>query len=1106
MKKLHVLFLLALSLSSVRADIPATIRPIAAGLGGYNYWSHGVFANTMHSSSEWLEFGTGQWGARVYILNEDGTPNPQFNSRGLPQYLNPGMKLRVLMWPYNVHSSGEPADWPKRGMTGAGKWVVTWVGDADIRLQSGTYLAAESSGASTGRLVNGRRVYQMAATNPSGHIVMEEINSAVPLTDLKVWLPDPANPTGQSLENSGQLWHPRFLENIAAMEFGSIRFMDWGSTNASPQRDWIDRRLPESVFQGGVLNRRSPAPGVVWYTNSSGQPVYLSGNRRTGMAYEYMVNLCNLTGRDMWLCVPHMATDDYVIKLAQLLRYGSDGVNPYTSPQANPVFPPLNPELNIWLEYSNEIWSNGDSFPQGNWAEAQAIAAGLGGGNVGKAKFNARRTSQIWSQFQQVFGGSQRIVRIGGIWTAQTSYTDPYMVELRDYGPTRSPAVQVDVISPTTYFGNGIQDWAYEQANLNRFNPNNSWFHTADDFVFSTTTGATRPVSKPLSDPYWTSEKLSQDLSRSFDQWKTRIFSGSTIGGGGFDTTGVNGGFSAALAQSILNTFGNYLPIISYEGGPSLYTDYLDAGDVRDDGVTNFMTVMNRRAEFEEIYRVQLNMARAKGLTCHGLFVDISRFGKFGQWGHLEYLDQPYAEAPKWQAVQRWGDDMMNIRNPLFPLGAVPSFTTPGSLPQAAYLQSYSTDIVATGGDVAAGSALEWQVVGTLLDPGLTVGPVPGDPTRYRIQGTAQRGGWNYIYMRVNDDDGDAVWQVFSIYTPGGPGSLLESIITGATSAASVPYTTTQSIDSTRITWSGLNRGAPNVSGGGSANGTDGTGVRIDAGTNCIRFAVSQGAATEAEATLQSAITDNEYLTYTITPQPGQTLDLRNAEFQFVWDREEFHSPRNLAVFSSIGGFAAGQQIYTSPRTTNTSSQITVAFRLPETTAYAGVTTPLEFRIYFYGSQYSHRARFYSLKLTRDLGSAVPTDPLPPLFSPAIKARLTSAPPTPVRPTHPGVPARGSITRFFSAPPAVALITSGPASAPRTPTATRRGSVRMVPASATTTGASTVAPPTTHGYGSVMVRLSVRLTTKHAPSTFNATRTVSSSIKSCSPAIPRPPI
>lgn len=964
----------------LQADAPATLRPIAAGLGGYSYWSHGPFANTFLSASEYLEYTT-DWGTAVYLQNEDGTPNPQFNARGLPRYLNPGRKLRVLMWPFSVHASGEPADWPKRGMTGYGKWVVTWVGDADIRLQGATFVAAESSGPATGRLVNGRRVYQMGASNPSGHITFEDINPSVGVNDLKVWLPDPANPTGQSLENSGQFWHPAFLANIAAMEFGSIRFMDWGNTNQSPQRDWIDRRLPDNVMQGGVINRRSPAPGSVAWTDSSGQPVYFEGNRTTGIAWEYMVQLSNLTGRDMWICIPHMATDDYVTKLARLIRYGSDGVNPYTSPQANPVYPPLNPDLKIWVEYSNEIWSNGYSFPQGNWAEAQAIAAGLGGGNEGKAKFNARRASQIWSTFQQVFGGSERIVRVGAIWTGQDSYTTPFLTELRDYGPTLNPAVQPDVISPTTYFGNGIQDWAYEQANLNRYNPQNSWFHTEEDFVHNTSTGETRPVSKPLSDPYWTSTKLQQDLSSTFDEWKRRIFSGSTIGGGGFDTTGVQGGFNASLATLVFNTFGRHLPLVSYEGGPSLYTDYYDSGDVRDDGVTNFMNVLNRRPEFEEIYRIQLNMARAKGLATHGLFVDVSAYGKYGQWGHLEYLDQPHEQAPKWQAVKHWGDDMMRIRNPLFPQGAVPSFVTNGTLPEAAYLQPYSTDIVATGGDVASGSALEWQVVGSLLAPGLTIAPVPGDTNRYRLEGTPQRGGWSYVYLRVNDDDGDAAWKVFSLYVPGGPGTLVESNVKGATSAASLPYTTAQAFDSERITWSGIVRGAPGQSGGGSALGTDGTGVNIFSDTNRLRFSVDQGNVFESASTLASAITDNEYFGFTITPNSGQVLDLRNAEFQLTWERIEYHAPRYLAVFTSVDGFTAGQQVYTSPRTTSTGEPITIRFRLPSTAAYNNLTSPVQFRIYFYGSNYAHKASFQGIKLTRDVDTSIPVEPLPPVFA-----------------------------------------------------------------------------------------------------------------------------
>lgn len=940
---------LLFSASLLRSDIPTGVKPVSVGLGGYNYYSSGPFANTMLTGSQWIEYDT-NWGSGVFLYNPDNTPSPQFNAKGLPNYLNPGKKLRILLWPYQVNKANQPV----RGNTGVGKWVVTWQGDADIRLNGATFIAGESSGASTGSLLNGRRVYTMGASNPTGHITVEAINT--PVTDLKVWLPDPADPQNQSLEGAASMWHPTFLAYLGSADFNHLRFMDWGDTNQSPQQDWVDRRLPERAFQNGVLNRRSPAEGVVWYTNSSGQPVYFAGDRKTGIAYEYMIDLCNTTGKDMWVCVPHLATNDYVDKLANLIRYGSDGVNPYTSPQANPVYPPLDPSLKVWLEYSNEIWSGGNSFPQGNWAQAQADAQG-----ISKAQFNARRFSQIWSRFQTIFGGSSRIVRCAAIWTGSSSYTTPFLAELASYGPTLSPAVSADIVSPTTYFGNGIQDWAYEQANLTAGTAD-QWFHTSDTFVYNTSTGDTRNVSVPIDDPYWTSPELAAQQEATFVEWKKRIFSGSTAAGGGPDSTGTGGGFSATLHDEIFSTFGQHLPIVAYEGGPSLYSDYLDGGDVRDDGITNFDIALNRRTEFAEIYRIQLNMARAKGLSAHSMFVDVSSWGKYGQWGHLEYMDQPLSESVKWTAVQDWSADMADIRQIDDVLGTRPVFVTSGTLAPGSYLAAYSQDIVVSGGEGTPAITL----VGSQLVNGLALSTVPGDPARVRLSGIPQDGGWSYLYLRVQDTDGDASWQIFSLYTAGGPGTVVEMDPRGTfLGAASLPWTQTYVIDPD-VTWSGFDRGAVYSSGGGSAQGTDGTGVDVFADTDGFRFRVSQGGADVTDSTLASAITDNEYWKFTVTPQPGQPLNLRKAEFRFTWVREEYHAPRNFVVMTSIGGFAEGQEIYTLGNTPREDAVTEHAFTLPDTAAYENLTTPIEFRIYFYGSQYAHKARILGLKLSRD--------------------------------------------------------------------------------------------------------------------------------------------
>lgn len=938
----------AIALFSVsKADVPTALKPVGMGLGSYNYYTSSPFTDTARTGGGWLEFGPAEWGSGVYFYNNDGTKNPQFNARGLPNYLNPGKSLRLLLWPYNVNASGRPATWPTKGGTGVGKWVVTWKGNADIRLNdASSFVAAESSGASTGSLLDGRRVYQVGAKDRGGNITVEAVNT--PVTDLKVWLPDPADPTNRSLENSGQFWHPDFLGNLYELDFAFLRFMDWGATNQSPLVDWADRRLPDFVPQYGELNRRSPAPGY-------------AGDRKTGIAYEYMVALANATDTDLWICVPHMATDAFVTNLANLIRYGSDGVNAYTSTQASPVYPPLKSNLKVWVEYSNEIWSGGNSFPQGNWAQAQATALG-----ISKPQFNARRASQVWRIFQQQFGGSARTVRVAAIFTASDSYTLPFLTELRDYGATLSPAVAPDVVSPTTYFGNGIQNWAYEQANLAR-GSDKQWFHTPEDFVHQTSTGATRPVSVPLlaTEPYWTSPELAEQQAATFAEWRRRIFSGSTLEGGGPDATGTGGGFSGTLRDDILAIFGHRLPIVAYEGGPSISTDSMDAGDTRDDGVTNFICALNRLPEFADIYRIQLNMARAKGLYTHGMFVDVSAFGRYGQWGHREYQDQPFLEAVKWVAVAEWDADMAGIRHIDNPVGARPSFVTPGTLPGGVYMTPYSQVVEVTGGDYAGGAVPNFVVIGKQLVPGLTLAPVAGYPSRYRVSGTPQAGGWNYFYLRVNDSDGDAAWQVYGFYVSGGPDVLVEADLRGTfAGASSLPKTSVLTL-SPALTWSGLDRGAPYAAGGGSATGSDGRGVSVFSDTDGIRFSVNQGGASQSDSTLASAITDNEYWKFTVTPNPGTPLDLRKAEFRFSWQREEYHSPRNFAVMTSVKGFAATDAVYTLASTPAAGEGSEIVFALPDTANYANLTAPVEFRVYFYGSQYAHKARIFGLKLSR---------------------------------------------------------------------------------------------------------------------------------------------
>ncbi len=132
--------------------------------------------------------------------------------------------------------------------------------------------------------------------------------------------------------------------------------------------------------------------------------------------WEQMILLANEAGKDLYACLPHGADDDYVTRVAKMLRYGSDGVNPYDGPEANPAYPPLNPNLRALIERGNEIWNwsfaqagqsaaDGQSHVRNNTPSGQIL--NYDGANPTGDNFNrwhALRTVQMSELFRAVWG------------------------------------------------------------------------------------------------------------------------------------------------------------------------------------------------------------------------------------------------------------------------------------------------------------------------------------------------------------------------------------------------------------------------------------------------------------------------------------------------------------------------------------------------------------------------------------------------------------------------------------------------------------------------------------------------------------------------------
>lgn len=254
----------------------------------------------------------------------------------------------------------------------AGIYRAEWKGTGTVKWQFA------ASTIETGTMPDGTHYALLDVTPRNAGISMriESIDTADPIRDVRLWMPEHE---GQNFD--GQVWspgesfspfHPAFLESLEP--FSTLRFMDWMDTNRSSLVDWEDRRSVDDARQRG---------------------------EDRGIAPEYIIELANTLQKNVWLNVPHQATDDFVSNYAAMFRDA------------------LDPDLKIYVEYSNEVWNG--RFDAFNWITEQ-----LPGGDEALrwevTAGEAKRDFDIWSN---VFTGQEnRFVRVGSGFPAVSSVTD----------------------------------------------------------------------------------------------------------------------------------------------------------------------------------------------------------------------------------------------------------------------------------------------------------------------------------------------------------------------------------------------------------------------------------------------------------------------------------------------------------------------------------------------------------------------------------------------------------------------------------------------------------------------------------------------------------
>ena len=271
-------------------------------------------------------------------------------------------------------------------------------------------------------------------------------------------------------------WNPVFLEEISI--YSVLRFMDWNRTNGSRVDKWSDRTLPTAT---------QTAP-------FSDGDYAITGAEIGGMAYEWLIDLCNRSDADIWLTMPHLTVSsadvnglasDFVHKLAILLRYGVDmkDVNLKTLPgvegdlsklagltaaqlvAAGGAYSghPLESDLKVYVEYSNETWNG--SFAAYKYCGGEGLKLSLWKDENGSQyMFNAWASVRVWQAFFDVFGADapNRVVRVlagnrVSTWGVQRQYD---LIDSANHNPHRhkpdayAVAAYFYKIGSTQYAGN----------------------------------------------------------------------------------------------------------------------------------------------------------------------------------------------------------------------------------------------------------------------------------------------------------------------------------------------------------------------------------------------------------------------------------------------------------------------------------------------------------------------------------------------------------------------------------------------------------------------------------------------------------------------------
>ncbi len=353
-----------------------------------------------------------------------------------------------------------------------------------------------------------------------------ESNENNPISDVKLILPKYVD-TYQT-----KVFTDEFIEFVD--DFELLRFMDWTETNNSEVIHWSDRSKDTYHTQG----------------------------QEHGTSWENTIRLCNFSKKNAWINIPHQANNNYVRQLAKLLNNT------------------LQPDLKIYLEYSNEVWNS--QFEQHKYAINKAKELGYSVQEHELAwLYTAKRSADIFRIFEQEFTNDDRLIKV--LPSQSISYVANKIIEYFNTPSINPTKIQADYLAIAPYFGGSVANTIVDE-------------------------GLVSDITVPQI-----LERTKQSMEIAFDRMKQ----------------------CSEVAQS------HAIDLITYEGGQHLVGS---RGNENIEELTNKLIAANHHPKMKELYQQYFNhwYENYGGLFVN--FSSHGRYSKWGSWGikeHMENFDNP---------------------------------------------------------------------------------------------------------------------------------------------------------------------------------------------------------------------------------------------------------------------------------------------------------------------------------------------------------------------------------------------------------------------------------------------------------------------------------